>query len=672
MKRTYSLMLVGVLALAPVARASDRVVTTDTPTGPNSLQAAIDALQDGDRITFNISPGTPSVVHYIEVPPDGFHLITKNNITIDGYTQPGATYNTASIHAANNAALKIVLINTNGNALSMYTAATNSWGADIPRFGYSDTEQAVLGFFHATNATVRGLCFICDPLTGTTQAPLEPAHDIGADETPNCKAICFAANSPENGGNYCKNFCVKGCWIGLDPVTKVVPTFYEPWYLFTDMPALPVTSIASYRTLNATGPDSNVTFNSGTIGVPVGSTNAQADFNIIMTDYGFDAEGNDYRFCGNFWNVLPNGVTAVDTYGLVPGQLQGDGYIEIGRSTCNILVGTDGDGVNDDQEGNIFAPLPTGGICIDIYGGTRTNIVVAGNYFGLDINGAPFVGIGNNVEPLVGDDGLSTVSTFRFGSDFNGVSDAAEANRATNATLFVMETPTSPSFTNGWVSMRRNSLGGCASSGNGAPPMGNGNTEGQNIYAGFIDISGGAANIIPAIGPTTTTTSLQGVCGHAVAGSPYTNLVVDLYEAADPAVNPNPQGKRWIATFTDNSAADSNPAVGAFTFNTTGLGITSAMKLTLTVTYASYTRPTIASVARSGSQSTVTISNPSLGNNGVQKSTSLSPTSFSGAGAAAGSTVSFTDTSNPTSFYRAAAPTGMGQTSPFSAVFTVP
>ena len=105
MKRTYSLMLVGVMALVPVTRAADQVVTTENATGPGSLTAAIHALNDGDRVTFNISPSTPSVVHYLQTPLDGYPLITKNNITIDGYTQPGATYNTASIRAANNANL---------------------------------------------------------------------------------------------------------------------------------------------------------------------------------------------------------------------------------------------------------------------------------------------------------------------------------------------------------------------------------------------------------------------------------------------------------------------------------------------------------------------------------------------------------------------------------------
>lgn len=169
MKRTYSLMLVGVMALAPVTRAAIRTVTTDAATGAGSLTAAINALNDGDTIAFNIPPGTGEV-HYIQTPFDGYPLITKNNITIDGYTQPGAAPNTNSIHAANNASLKIVLTSTNGNALSMYTACSTFAGIAYPNFGFGDTETAILGCFRASNVWVKGLVFQASPYTSTTQA----------------------------------------------------------------------------------------------------------------------------------------------------------------------------------------------------------------------------------------------------------------------------------------------------------------------------------------------------------------------------------------------------------------------------------------------------------------------------------------------------------------------
>src|SRR5213594_937294 len=131
MKKLPSFTIIGLLALVPIGRAAPINVTTDSPTGPGSLTAAINALNNGDTIAFHIPPELGEV-HYIQTPPDGYPLITKNDVTIDGYTQGAggplpATPNAASIHAANNAALKIVLTSTNGNGIPMYHAVTNSW-----------------------------------------------------------------------------------------------------------------------------------------------------------------------------------------------------------------------------------------------------------------------------------------------------------------------------------------------------------------------------------------------------------------------------------------------------------------------------------------------------------------------------------------------------------------
>ena len=365
MKTTHSLILVGMMALAPVTRAATVTVTTDTATGAGSLAAAINALNDGDTIAFNIPPGTGEV-HYIQTPPDGYPLITKNDITIDGYTQPGASPNTASIHEANNAALKIVLTSTNGNALSMDTACANSWGAAAD-WGYGDGEQAILGFFHATNAVVRGLVIQATPLTATSQAP--PDFTLG--DPPVCKSICFAAVPYELGGYKCENWRVSGCWFGVDPVTKQIAHCQDPIYSLGTLLATPGICIASYRSRNAVGGvETNWNYNvPGTIGVAAGSANPRADFNVFITGYGFDSEGRNFRVSGNFFGVLPDGVTSVDMSVLSPDLQQGDGYFECGRNNSNITFGTDGDGVNDDQEGNICGPFVNGGsACINTYG----------------------------------------------------------------------------------------------------------------------------------------------------------------------------------------------------------------------------------------------------------------------------------------------------------------
>ena len=664
MKKTYSLALVGVMALVPVTRAVDRIVTTDAATGAGSLTAAINALNNGDRIAFHIPPEAGEV-HYIQTPPDGYPLITNNNITIDGYTQGGASANTASIHAANNAALKIVLTSTNGNALSMYSACTKSWGADIPNFGYGDSEQAVLGFFHATNATIQGLVIQATPFTATSQAPPNPS------DSPVCKSICFAANSFENGGGMCQNWHVSGCWFGVDPTTKQVAYCEDPLYGFGTLVATPAICIASYRTQNAVGgPESTWNYNQpGTIGVAAGSANPRAEFNVIVTGYGFDSEGKNYRASGNFFNVLPDGVTAADMSVLAGGAQEGDGYFECGRNNSNITFGTDGDGVNDADEGNICGPWANGGaVCVDTYSanGLQTNMVIAGNYFNADIHGNS---LGANLGGILNK--AVNTTTLRFGSDFNGVSDALEGNLVFNELLFLFDSswPTDRA----WVSMRGNSMVNCLSSSGSRPPLGDGQAvgDGLNVYANFIDTSGagGTFDIIPVIGADTTTTSLTGTCGKRLAR--YMRVVVDLYQA-DTSPGAPPQGSKWLGRFMENSAADSNPAEGAFTFNTAALGIAHGTAITIAVTYI-IDGPTIKSVSRSGSNTTLTISGGTPPYDILGASSVTGP--FPIVATATGATATFAAPASMSFYqvvYHPQISSGSGQTSPFSEVFTIP
>lgn len=208
-------------------------------------------------------------------------------------------------------------------------------------------------------------------------------------------------------------------------------------------------------------------------------------------------------------------------------------------------------------------------------------------------------------------------------------------------------------------------------------PIGDGNdsiSESANIYSGFIDVNGtnGWNDLTPVIATGTTTTTLLGTCGQPADPS-YTNRFIDLYEADGTAGAPT-QGKRWIAGFQDNSKADLNPAGGAFTFNTAGLGITSGMKLVITVTYTKDTRPLMQSVSRAGNQSSVTVTGgtgmgPKI-TYGIQSSSSAGGTYSYIAGAVGGSGT-FTDNST-VSFYKATGPSATGMTSMFSSPFTVP
>ena len=139
-----SALLLGALGIAQAKTiVVNTVDNTDFSPGQTNLVHALQILTDGDVINFAI-PGAG--VHTINTPADGYPLITKNNIVIDGYSQqqPGSTAspNSASIHDTNNAQIKICLSSENGNALSMYSAVTNFAGIDYPNLGFGDSEQS--------------------------------------------------------------------------------------------------------------------------------------------------------------------------------------------------------------------------------------------------------------------------------------------------------------------------------------------------------------------------------------------------------------------------------------------------------------------------------------------------------------------------------------------------
>jgi len=163
-----------------------------------------------------------------------------------------------------------------------------------------------------------------------------------------------------------------------------------------------------------------------------------------------------------------------------------------------------------------------------------------------------------------------------------------------------------------------------------------------------------------------------------VASSSYTlagvsQIVVDVY-VADPEGDAlsTPQGKTYLGSFADNSAADSNPAVGAFTFNIASLGVYSGTKLTITANYLkSDAAPSISSIARSGGNTTLTFTG-GTGPFSILRS-SVVDGAYTGFTTAAGSPAVFADAAG-ISFYRVGSPGGVagGQTSPFAASFTVP
>src|SRR5215203_580771 len=96
MKNKLLVIMLG--AFVGTASAATVVVTT-ADNGVSNIGAngtfywALTNCSAGDTISFNIPGAGP---HYLKSPPGGFPLLyQKHNVTIDGYTQPGSSINTA-------------------------------------------------------------------------------------------------------------------------------------------------------------------------------------------------------------------------------------------------------------------------------------------------------------------------------------------------------------------------------------------------------------------------------------------------------------------------------------------------------------------------------------------------------------------------------------------------
>jgi len=563
-----SIVVISLVTLGASAPAKTIVVNTvdnsiTPPAGKTNLVQAINLLQDGDTIQFNI-PG--SGVHYIATPTDGYPLITKNGITIDGYSQPGAVPNSNPIHAPNNAQLKIVLTSTNGNGLSMQTAITNYTGVWNQNLGFGPDELAILGFFRGSNTTVKGLAFLSSPQV------------TGSGYTGDMKTISFC---PDSGGQ-CPNWHVSGCWFGIEPSTGQISFMPDKTTVAT-----PAICVAAYRSRNPDG--SNPTFaQPGTIGVAAGSTNARAEFNVFVTGYGFDSEGFNYRISGNFFNVLPDGLHNFDPSTANAGAQQGDGYLEVGRVSDNLVIGTDGDGVNDADEGNVFGGVASSSWAnLYLWSSHSTNIVMAGNWYGVGVDGVTRF---TNSSVII--HGVPGTAAVRFGSDFDGTSDALEGNVVFNNTPFSVLYPTpdpiasaEPVFFNvsagARISMRGNKLVN-----NGLVPYlwvdgSNGRLGGfTNYEAPYM-----STNVALIPGLESTNSIYPRLVGTFPPGvDPYTNVTIDVYqldqegwkngiafaamELTDHATYTNgfPQGSKYLGSFAV-------PNTGNFNIDISGLDL---------------------------------------------------------------------------------------------------
>src|SRR5437899_159702 len=94
-KNITQLAALALTVCVGVARAATITVTSDASAGPGTLYASLSSLASGDTIVFSI-PGNG--VHHIVTPVGGYPILSNlANITINGYSQAGASPNSHTI-----------------------------------------------------------------------------------------------------------------------------------------------------------------------------------------------------------------------------------------------------------------------------------------------------------------------------------------------------------------------------------------------------------------------------------------------------------------------------------------------------------------------------------------------------------------------------------------------
>lgn len=629
--------LLATLASLGIATAATVTVTVvddgvSNIGAPGTFYWAITNASAGDTIAFNIPGAGP---HYLQVPPQGFPIIHRqSNLIIDGYTQPGSSRNTNPITSTNNAVIKIVIDGRTGGCRDMrYNLFGSTVISDPPinntymaaeRPGLTGTgESAILGIYRSTNVNIRGLAILGKILTSASTyrqkgIVIEMDYDGVTANLPR-----FGYTSGSSDGCH-----INGCWLGVNPTNATVAGSADQAFRCT---------VTSYRhTDAATNAVQRPTLVLGslTVGVKQGSANPRAEFNVMAGVGNFlslDAFG--LRVSGNFIGMLPDGTPfnflqdSAD-----PAQIRSPYLFDVGCRFSDelnrpMVIGTDGDGVNDADEGNFFGPLKpsTTATPYNSYWGffntDRNPFIIAGNRIGVGLDGTPFV----NHSVKLGGFRMDQGTQVRFGSDFNGVSDALEANVIYNNNDFASlypapSTEVAPSFVNvmdnvanaqGWFSFRGNKMV------NNFPIYNPNDTSARNYTNSWNTFFPDVDDKRPVLAASTITT-LNGTFNAPSLAGGATNVVIDVY-TPDPASLVNGaaflypfftsgfvNGSNYLGSFLDNGPYDSNPAVGAFALDVSALNLAHGTQVTVAVTYSKWARPVITSVSHVGTSTTLT------------------------------------------------------------------
>jgi hypothetical protein len=267
---------------------------------------------------------------------------------------------------------------------------------------------------------------------------------------------------------------------------------------------------------------------------------------------------------------------------------------------AEMRIGTDGNGVSDANEGNLFGPVVYD-VFVEFWR-SAPGVIFAGNSVGVGLDGFPlFSSTGQSLMVVRKD------SSLRIGSDLNGTGDAAEANHLSGLGLpFILwhGSNNDGGSTPARISLQGNELIGNAG---GIPLDPGAAVTPDRVYA---DVMLDPFNPAVTLGSGSTTTVLEGTAPVAAAGLPAPLIEVYLADASglylDPAA---PQGRFRLTSFVLDGPLDLNAAPGAFRVNVAALGL-STVELGVVTLTASYQLPTSERVTTSFSSTLATLTPP--------------------------------------------------------------
>ncbi len=520
--------------------------TSGSSDGKTSLSEALSAGQENAQIVFNLPTPGP---FYIQTPVLGYPLITNDGVTINGYSQVGASPNFNTILQTNSAVIQIVLdsrLTTGGRTLV---------GESTGNTGFGLSESAILGIKNAKGVEISGLAFL---------SRITESSDID----PDIYSIALVNESAHAH--------IHGCWFGIDPQKNEVGS----WVVAAGRSA-----IASFR--DGTMPENSYYqgYSWGlTIGTDGDSVNDLAEFNVMVgNELAIHLQTPNTKVAGNFINVLPDGTFfngANDTNYAKGKSIEA---IENGKAD-EMLIGTDGNSISDSNERNRFGPVR-----YDVFAEfwrSATNVVFAGNYVGIGIDGS--MEFTSNASLI----SVRKNSDIRVGSDLNGfflpdgdIGDALEGNHIYNLKHSLFDLHGSNFDGDGSESARLSFRGNNLVNNSKIFSIIPHNPD--KISEFFLNpLAYPGLAYRPVISSSSTTDTFFGTVPEPNLAVSST-VIIDLYLAdlvSASQMGAESQGKKYIASFIENSFEDQDPTSGSFILDITPLGLTPDEMKALTIT----------------------------------------------------------------------------------------